>query len=84
MQSVQSLLGAVWVATDQNFSYRQQRLIRLHYKNIDAQAKNLNVSFKAHGMQHDKTNKMEYVRSKDSDQPGHLPSLISLCCAHTG
>ena len=25
---------------------------------------------------HDKTNKMAYVPSKDSDQPGHLPSLI--------
>ena len=29
---------------------------------------------------HDKTNKMNYVPSKDSDQPGHLPSLISLHC----
>ena len=25
---------------------------------------------------HDKTNKMEYAPSKDSDQPGHPPSLI--------
>ena len=25
---------------------------------------------------HDKTNKMECAPSKDSDQPGHLPSLI--------
>ena len=25
---------------------------------------------------HDKTNKMACVPSKDSDQPGHLPSLI--------
>ena len=25
---------------------------------------------------HDKTNKMEYVPSEDSDQPGHSPSLI--------
>ena len=25
---------------------------------------------------HDKTNKMAYVPSEDSDQPGHLPSLI--------
>ena len=25
---------------------------------------------------HDKTNKMSCVPSKDSDQPGHLPSLI--------
>ena len=24
----------------------------------------------------DKTNKMAFVPSKDSDQPGHLPSLI--------
>ena len=33
---------------------------------------------------HDKTNKMAYVPSKDSDQPGHLPSLISLRCALNG
>ena len=25
---------------------------------------------------HNKTNKMAYASSKDSDQPGHLPSLI--------
>ena len=31
--------------------------------------------------QHDKTNKMACVPSKDSDQPGHLPSLISLLSA---
>ena len=28
---------------------------------------------------HDKTNKITCVPSEDSDQPGHLPSLISLC-----
>ena len=27
---------------------------------------------------HDKTNKMTFVPSEDSDQPGHPPSLISL------
>ena len=32
--------------------------------------------------QHDKTNKMTHMPSKDSDQPGHSPSLISLCCPH--
>ena len=31
---------------------------------------------------HDNTNKMACVPSKDSDQPGHLPSLISLLCPH--
>ena len=31
---------------------------------------------------HDKTNKMACAPSEDSDQPGHLPSLISLCCPH--
>ena len=31
---------------------------------------------------HDKTNKMAYVPSEDSDQPGHLPSLISLHYLH--
>ena len=33
---------------------------------------------------HDKTNKMTCVPSEDSDQPGNLPSLISLCCALNG
>ena len=28
---------------------------------------------------HDKTNKMAYAPSKDSDQPGHPPSLIGVC-----
>ena len=31
---------------------------------------------------HDKTNKMACVPSEDSEQPGHSPSLISLCFAH--
>ena len=31
---------------------------------------------------HDKTNKMAFAPSKDSDQPGHPPSLISLRCPH--
>ena len=30
----------------------------------------------ANGPQHDKTNKMTYAPSEDSDQPGHPPSLI--------
>ena len=30
----------------------------------------------------DKTYKMGCVPSEDSDQPGHSPSLISLCCLH--
>ena len=29
---------------------------------------------------HDKINKMAFAPSKDSDQPGHPPSLISLRC----
>ena len=32
--------------------------------------------------QHDKTNKMTCVPSKNSDQPGHPPTLISLRCPH--
>ena len=32
----------------------------------------------------DKTNKMACAPSKDSDQPGHPPSLISLHCALNG
>ena len=31
---------------------------------------------------HDKINKMAYADSKESDQPGHLPSLISHHCSH--
>ena len=31
---------------------------------------------------HNKTNKMTFAHSEDSDQPGHLPSLISLRCPH--
>ena len=31
---------------------------------------------------YDETNKMACAPSKDSDQPGHPPSLISLCCLH--
>ena len=31
---------------------------------------------------HDKTNKMACAPSEDSDQSGHLPSLISLHCPH--
>ena len=34
------------------------------------------------GPPHDKTNKVECTPSKDSDQPGHPPSLISLRCPH--
>ena len=33
---------------------------------------------------HDKTNKMACATSEDLDQPGHLPSLISLRCALKG
>ena len=32
--------------------------------------------------QHDKTNKIAYTPSEDSDQPGHPPGLISLRCPH--
>ena len=33
-------------------------------------------------LQRDKTNKMTCAPSKDSDQPGYPPSLISLRCTH--
>ena len=33
---------------------------------------------------HDKTNKTDMGPSENSDQPGHPPSLISLCCALNG
>ena len=32
--------------------------------------------------EHDKMNKMTCAPDEDSDQPGHLPSLISLRCPH--
>ena len=35
-------------------------------------------------LEHDKTYKMTHVHSKDSDQPGHLSSLKSLCMALCG
>ena len=31
---------------------------------------------------HDKSSKMACAPSEDTDQPGHPPSLISLCCPH--
>ena len=31
---------------------------------------------------HNKTNKVACEPSEDSGQPGHPPSLISLCCPH--
>ena len=36
----------------------------------------------SNGPEHDKTNKLTCAPSEDSDQPGHPPSLISLCCLH--
>ena len=33
--------------------------------------------------QHDKTKKMTCVPSEDSDQPGHLPSLIRVFAVHS-
>ena len=32
---------------------------------------------------HDKTNKMACAPSEDSDQPGHLPSLIRVFAVHS-
>ena len=37
-----------------------------------------NSSLNAPKSQHDKTNRMASVPSEDSDQPGHLPSLIRI------
>ena len=34
-------------------------------------------SFFNFDLEHDKTNKMTCMLSKDSDHPGHLPSLLS-------
>ena len=40
------------------------------------------VNIRTNEPPHDKTNKMACVPSDDSDQSGHMPSLISLCCPH--
>ena len=36
-----------------------------------------------HTNKHDKTNKMTCAPSEDSDQPWHLPSLISVFAVHS-
>ena len=46
-------------------------------KHIDTKHIHMNITIKSH---RDKTNKVVCALSKDSIQPGHLPSLISLCC----
>ena len=40
------------------------------------------IEVKSFEPQHDKTNKMTCVPSKDSDQPGHPPSLITVLAVH--
>ena len=40
------------------------------------------VCLKIFGPQHDKTNKMTCAPSEDSDQPGHLPSLVRVFAVH--
>ena len=44
----------------------------------------LGTSLERHSCEqpHDKTNKMTSAQMEDADQPGHLPSLISLRCPH--
>ena len=44
----------------------------------------LSVDPRKYELVHDKTNKMACAPSEDSDQPGHLSSLISLRCALNG
>ena len=46
-----------------------------------AEIKQCHISRK-NELPHDKTNKMACAPSEDSDQSGHPPSLISLCCLH--
>ena len=38
--------------------------------------------FRANEPHHDKTNKVACAASEETDQPGHPPKLISLCCPH--
>ena len=48
-------------------------------KHIDTKHIHMNIITESH---RDKINKMVYAPSEDSDQLGHLPSLISLGCFH--
>ena len=40
------------------------------------------VRYNKNELVHNKTNEMTCIPSKDSDQPGHPPSLIRLPCLH--
>ena len=57
---------------------------RITFKNFDESLGLVPGYFIKYEPPHDKTNKMACAPRKDSDQPGHLPSLISLCCALNG
>ena len=62
-----------WIHKNPRFLGEFQEVKRLRTTEIsivDASETKLN------DLPHDKTNKMTFAPSKDSDQPGHLPSLI--------
>ena len=55
------------------------RSIPVHFGTLGSPLRPVSVLYE---QQHDKTNKMTCAPSEDSDQPGHLPSLITLRCPH--
>ena len=63
---------------DSDQTLRMSRLVRFYTEHTC----NLvgNAVLKPFEPAHDKIYKMACAPTEDSDQPGHLPSLISLCC----
>ena len=57
-----------------NFRILPNLIANLHMKSCQLS--------KTNELEHDETIKMICAPSEDSDQPGHLPSLISLRCLH--
>ena len=64
------LWGHQWQPATQCISHAQAVRIPI--------LKHLNVNIKTTELHHDKTNEMACAPSKDSDQPGHSPSLIRI------
>ena len=66
--SIRQIRHKTFSSTEQRFTLLCKRLNRcLFHKKMEPR--------------HDKTNKMTCTHNEDSDQPGHLPSLISILCA---
>ena len=77
-------LTRAWIHKSHRFLREFQEIKHIEKTEIsivDASETNQNI---INEPQHDKTNKTTSAPSKDLDQPGRLPSLISLCCALIG